>query len=109
MSRYVARLMAPLAIAVVAVGIYLIVHDNLATHHAAPALRTGRSYAHRHDRHRHRHSRHGKPKYYTVKSGDTLSAIASRTGVSLSRLEALNHSLQPPYGLHTGQRLRLRR
>jgi DNA-binding beta-propeller fold protein YncE len=107
MSRYVARLMAPLAIAVVAVGIYLVVHDNLATHRAAPAPRTGRSHAHPHDRHR--HSRHGTPKYYTVRAGDTLSAIAGRTGVSLSRLETLNRSLQPPYSLHSGQRLRLRR
>jgi len=107
MSRYVARLMAPLAIAVVAFGIYLVVHDNLATHHSSPVHAAGSSHRHRHDRHRHR--RHPKPKYYTVKSGDTLSSIASRTGVSLSRLEELNRSLHPPYSLQSGERLRLRR
>jgi hypothetical protein len=107
MSRYVARLMAPLAIAVVAVGIYLVVHDNLATHHPTPAHTAGHSHRHRHVYSRH-HSR-ARPRYYTVRSGDTLSAIASRTGVSMTRLEALNRSLHPPYDLQSGQRLRLRR
>jgi LysM repeat protein len=107
MSRYVARLMAPLAIAVVAVGIYLVVHDNLATHHkTASHVAAGSHSHHRHDRHR--HTRHNTPKYYVVKSGDTLSSIAGRTGVSMARLEALNHSLRPPYSLQSGQRLRLR-
>ena len=50
-----------------------------------------------------------KPVYYTVKSGDTLSAIASDTGVSLAQLELLNPALKPPYSLTTGQRLRLRK
>ncbi|HLI59556.1 MAG TPA: LysM domain-containing protein [Solirubrobacteraceae bacterium] len=107
MSRLVARLMAPLAIAVVAVGIYLIVHDNLATHHPRPAHATGRPH-----RHRHVHSRHhtrARPRFYTVRPGDTLSAIASRTGVSMGRLERLNRSLHPPFSLQSGERLRLRR
>jgi hypothetical protein len=107
MSRYVARLMAPLAIAVVAVGIYLVVHGNLVTHHSTPAHSAGKSHRHRHAHH-HR-PRHPKPKYYTVKSGDTLSLIASRMGVSMAHLEALNHSLHPPYSLQSGERLRLRR
>jgi len=107
MSRLVARLMAPLAIAVVAVGIYLVVHDNLAKHHSAPAHVAGGSHRHHHAHHH--HSRRARPRYYVVKSGDTLSSIASHTGVSLARLEALNHSLHPPYDLQSGQRLRLRR
>jgi nucleoid-associated protein YgaU len=107
MSRYVARLVAPLAIAAVAVGIYLVVHGNLVTHHHTPAHSAGTSHR-RHHGHHHR-PRHPKPKFYTVKSGDTLSLIASRTGVSMAHLEALNHSLHPPYSLQSGQRLRLRR
>jgi hypothetical protein len=108
MSRYVARLMAPLAIAVVAVGIYLVVHGNLVTHHHHPPAHTaGTSHRHRHGHH-HR-PRHPKPHFYTVKSGDTLSSISSRTGVSMAHLEALNHSLHPPYSLQSGERLRLRR
>jgi nucleoid-associated protein YgaU len=107
MSRYVARLVAPLAIAAVAVGIYLVVHGNLVTHHHTPAHSAGTSHRRHHGPH-HR-PRHPKPKFYTVKSGDTLSLIASRTGVSMAHLEALNHSLHPPYSLQSGQRLRLRR
>lgn len=107
MSRYVARLMALLAIAAVAVGVYLVVHGNLVTHHPTPTHSAGKSHRHRHGHHP--HPRHAKSKYYTVKSGDTLSSIASHTRVSMGRLEALNHSLHPPYRLQAGQRLRLRR
>ena len=52
---------------------------------------------------------HARPTFYVVKPGDTLSAIASKTGVSLATLEALNRSLGPTFALQTGQRLRLRR
>ncbi len=107
MSRYIARLMALLAIAAVAVGVYVVVHDNLATRHSPPAHSAGKTHRHRHGHHH--HPRHAKSKYYTVKSGDTLSSIAGHTGVSMGRLESLNHSLHPPYSLQAGQRLRLSR
>ncbi len=45
--------------------------------------------------------------FYTVKSGDTLSAISARTGVSLPAIEQLNPGVNPG-ALQTGQRLRLR-
>ncbi len=107
MVRNSARFLAPIAIAAVAVGVYVIVHDNVATthtstptHRARPAVkRTRRSPP----------PAAGKPASYTVRSGDTLSSISSRTGVSISRLAALNPALSPPYNLQTGQRLRLRR
>jgi LysM repeat protein len=59
------------------------------------------------------HSRragHGKTKaeFYVVRSGDSLSAIAVKTGVSQATLQALNPTLSPN-SLQTGQRLRLRR
>lgn len=44
---------------------------------------------------------------YTVRTGDTLGAIAIRTGVSVSTLEDLNPGLDPE-GLVAGQKLRLR-
>jgi Tfp pilus assembly protein FimV len=109
MTRYVARLMAPLAIAVVAVGIYLVVHGNLATHHPTPVHAAGPSHRHRPRHDRHPQHQPAKPRYYTVRSGDTLSAIAGRTGVGLAQLVRLNPSLRPPYSLQSGQRLRLRR
>ena len=47
------------------------------------------------------------PKRYEVKSGDTLSAIAAETGVSMSRIEELNPAIDPQ-ALIAGQTLRLR-
>ncbi len=46
--------------------------------------------------------------FYVVRSGDSLSTISVRTGVSVPALEALNPSADPN-ALQTGQRLRLRR
>jgi LysM repeat protein len=47
------------------------------------------------------------PPYWTVRSGQTLSGIAERTGLSIDRLQQLNPSVDP-YSLLPGQRLRLR-
>lgn len=44
---------------------------------------------------------------YVVKTGDTLSKIAARTGVEIERLLTLNPSVDPQ-GLVTGQRIKLR-
>jgi LysM repeat protein len=43
---------------------------------------------------------------YTVKTGDTLSAIAVKTGVSLETIERLNPKLDADT-LHAGQKVRL--
>jgi N-acetylmuramoyl-L-alanine amidase len=43
---------------------------------------------------------------YRVQSGDTLTSISRKTGVSVATLAALNH-LQRPYLLHSGQVLML--
>jgi LysM repeat protein len=44
---------------------------------------------------------------YTVKAGDTLGAIAIRTGVTVTALEDLNPGLDPQ-GLVAGQKIKLR-
>ena len=44
---------------------------------------------------------------YVIKSGDTLSKIAARTGVDIEQLLTLNPSVDPQ-GLVTGQRIKLR-
>lgn len=51
--------------------------------------------------------RRGSPRFYTVKPGDNLAAIAEETGVPLDELQALNPELDPQ-GLVSGQRVRLR-
>jgi hypothetical protein len=101
-----ARFLAPAALAAVTLGVYLIVHSTLAPHsHAAgrpnAVIVNGRRQV--------RHARRG-PKFYVVKPGDTLSAIAAKTNVSMTSLTSLNPSLATsPNSLQTGQRLRLRR
>ncbi|HEY6780051.1 MAG TPA: LysM domain-containing protein [Thermoleophilaceae bacterium] len=44
---------------------------------------------------------------YTVKTGDTLGAIAEQTGVSVEQLQELNPELDPQ-ALVSGQRIKLR-
>jgi LysM repeat protein len=44
---------------------------------------------------------------YTIKTGDTLGAIAEKTGVSVARLQELNPSLDPQ-ALVAGQKIKLR-
>jgi LysM repeat protein len=107
MVAKIARFLAPIALAAVGVGVYLIVHSTLA-HHPTAIQRTSSTIANgpRHNARGHRR----EPKFYTVKSGDTLSQISSRTGVSVPRLTTLNPALSAsPNSLQTGQRLRLRR
>jgi LysM repeat protein len=104
MGFKLARLLAPIALIAVAAGTYLVVHSSLAVHHPAPVaqsrtLQRGRRKA---------HARLAEPKFYIVRSGDSLSAIAAKSGISQATLQALNPSVSPD-SLQTGQRLRLRR
>jgi LysM repeat protein len=98
-----ARFLAPIALAAVAVGIYLIVHAGLATH---PPPTTPTSSQLLSSPHRPRARR--TPKFYVVRGGDTLSQISVKSHVSILRLTELNPAISPN-SLQTGQRLRLRR
>jgi LysM repeat protein len=99
------RLLAPIAIIAVAVSVYLVVHATVDNHHTVTKTRTGVNAAKAH--HRHKHARR-EAQYYVVRPGDTLSGIATRTGISLTTLEQLNPNISPN-ALQTGERLRLRR
>jgi LysM repeat protein len=48
-----------------------------------------------------------KPDSYVVQSGDTLSSIAARTGVSVEQIQRLNPAVDPQI-LISGQKLKLR-
>jgi LysM repeat protein len=101
-GRNPARYLAPIALAAIVAGTYVIVHDHLgasATKQATVQTGTQISPVHR---------RYARASSYTVQPGDTLTHIASKTGVSLTTLEQLNPSLNPD-SLQTGQRIRLRR
>jgi LysM repeat protein len=47
------------------------------------------------------------PATYEIQSGDTLVAIAQRTGVPVARIETLNPRVDPQI-LHAGETLKLR-
>jgi LysM repeat protein len=104
MGSKLARFLAPIALAAVAAGTYLIVHSTLEGHHKAAIVQSRRV---EHGRRKAR-GRVAKPRFYVVQAGDSLSAIASKSGVSQAALEALNPTISPN-SLQTGQRLRLRR
>jgi LysM repeat protein len=46
-------------------------------------------------------------RYYRIRSGDTLAAIAPRFGLTEEELVALNPGIEPT-ALHVGQRIRVR-
>jgi LysM repeat protein len=98
-----ARYLAPIALVAVGTGTYLVVHSGLQPKAAitTPQVKApNQSSALRH--------RRRQAKFYRVHGGDSLSAIAAKTGVPLATLEALNPQV-PPNALQNGQRLRLRR
>jgi LysM repeat protein len=105
--RNPARYIVPLALAASVTATYLIVHHALADKHSStttPTVLTTSTIVH------HGSSGPGssKAKFYVVKSGDSLSGIADKTGVPMSTIERLNPHLNPN-ALQPSQRLRLRR
>jgi LysM repeat protein len=98
-----ARYLAPIALVAVGTGTYLVVHSGLKSKPAITATQVQGPNQASPARHRRR-----RAKFYRVHGGDSLSAIAVKTGVPLATLEALNPQV-PPNALQNGQRLRLRR
>jgi LysM repeat protein len=101
-ARNPARYLAPIALLATITATYLIVNRGLTTHHSSTPSQTSTV------RHPSASQKLGGTRYYVVRSGDSLSAIAGRTGVSLSTLQALNPGVNPN-ALQVGQRLTLRR
>jgi len=99
--RSPARFLAPVALATCAVAAYAVVHAGTKHHHAdvTPPAATAKA----------RTTKAARPKHktYTVKSGDVLSGIAEKTGVTLARLKTLNPKMNAET-LHPGQKIKLR-
>lgn len=103
-TKYLTRLLALLAIAAVAVAVIVIVsnfHDE-----SKDKTTTGNGKAHPANKQQARPQR-TKAKTYTVQSGDTLTAIAHKTGVPVAELQALNPEVDPQI-LIAGEVLKLR-
>ena len=106
MRRSPARFLAPIALVAFAVALYSVAKDpgkssesnSSGTNPTATATSTSKSSAKKKKTSK-------KRKTYTVKSGDTLSGIAEKTGVSLETLNELNPDADT---LSPGQKLRLR-
>jgi LysM repeat protein len=105
--RTPARWLAPVALVTVAVAVYAVVDNTLlkddtpsqgstSTQQTTTTKKTSTSKKSR------------KRRMYTVRSGDTLSAISVKTGVSLDTIQRLNPKLDADT-LHAGQRVRLAR
>jgi len=96
-----ARYLAPIALAAVIAGTYVVVHarltDKTTTTTSAQAHHTSRVKR-----------KYAKAKFYVIKPGDSLTSIAAKTGIPVATLEALNPNVDPN-ALQTSQRLRLRR
>jgi peptidoglycan DL-endopeptidase LytE len=101
--RSSARYLAPIALAATIAGTYVIVHDATKSKKKTPTSQSAAGPKAKSGAHRKRAAR-----FYTVKPGDSLTAIAVKTKVDLTTLESLNRHVDPN-ALQTGQRLRLRR
>jgi LysM repeat protein len=101
--KWAARVIAPVAIAAPIIGGYLLVHHYIVTHNSS---HSGHAHASRTvDKPK---GKYAKMKFYVVKSGDNLTRIAAKTGISVDRLIVLNPRINPN-ALQTGQKIRLRR
>lgn len=100
LARSPARYLGPIALVAVIAGIYLVVHQTLSSPPKSSARRPGARH--------HTRGPYARAHYYVIQPGDSMTGIASKTGVSLPTLESLNPGTDPN-SLQTGGRLRLRR
>jgi LysM repeat protein len=107
-GRSPARFLAPLALVATALALYLVVQSTTRDDTETPATPSATSgstkstaKAKRNAKKRHRR------RSYTVKSGDTPSGIAEKTGVPLDRILELNPDLDPQ-SLTPGTKIKLR-
>jgi LysM repeat protein len=104
-GRSPARFLAPIALVAFAVALYTVVNDarhpagSSSSEVAQPTSTAAKKSASK------KSTKH-KRKTYTVKKGDTASAIAEKTGVSIETMAKLNKDFDPQT-LSPGQRIRL--
>jgi LysM repeat protein len=103
--RSPARWLAPLALITVAVAVYAVVDHELRDDSPSPPTEsTKRATPTKPTSSKAKGTK--RRRQYTVKTGDTLSAISIKTGVSLATIERLNPKLDADT-LHAGQKVRL--
>jgi LysM repeat protein len=90
------RLLAPGALVAVLVAVWLLASPGPDRAADRPVVTTTATTA-----------REPRRRSYTVRAGDSLSAVAARYGITVERLTELNPKVDPQT-LRRGQRLRLR-
>jgi LysM repeat protein len=106
MRRSPARFLAPIALVAFAFALYSVAHDpKESPSNSSGSTATATPTADSKSSSSKKKSTSKKRKSYTVKSGDTLSAIAEKTGVSLATLNDLNPDVET---LSPGEKLRLK-
>jgi LysM repeat protein len=95
-----ARILAALALIAALLVVVVVV---------ASGVNSGSSKSHHHSGHhaKKQHAHRTKARTYTVESGDTLTAIAHKTGVPVAEILALNPEVDPQI-LIAGQTLKLK-
>jgi LysM repeat protein len=104
-----ARWLAPIALVTCAFAVYAVVSAGSDGGGSGAGGSTTRSPSRRSTASQRPKSSTPKPKAsrtYTVQPGDTLSAIAAKTGVALARIQALNPQADTQ-SLQTGQKIKL--
>jgi LysM repeat protein len=103
------RWLAPVALITCAVAVYAVVDNTLLKDDSASS---GNGSTQQTTSTKSTSKKGAKPRKrrraYVVKSGDTLSAISIKTGVSMLTIKRLNPKIQADT-LHAGQRVRLSR
>jgi LysM repeat protein len=105
-SKALVRLLAVLALAAAVVALVVVVSDSLGG--GDSKSRNNQIGKHQSDGGGGKKDHKGPPpKSYVVQPGDTLSSIAHKTGVSISRIQRLNPGVDPQI-LLAGDKLKLR-
>jgi LysM repeat protein len=117
-KRTPARVLAPLALVAFGVALFIIVastgggndepSNSSATQQEQRDLELAKERARRQKSDERREGQGKLPTgIYVVKTGDTLGAIAEKTGIPVERLQELNPELDPQ-ALVSGQKIKLR-
>jgi LysM repeat protein len=108
-GRSPARFLAPLALVAVVIALFMVVNSSLdesgggnTPGQTSTQPRSSPSTSGKKGKKERR-----QPRRYTVKSGDTPSSIADKTGVPLEEILRLNPDIDPQT-LSPGQRIKLR-
>ena len=100
------RFLAPIALVACAVALYTVVKDARAPAGKSSSDTPAQASSTPAKENAAKKSAKTKRRVYTVKQGDTASAIAAKTGVSIETMQKLNKNFDPQT-LAPGQRIRL--